>query len=134
NQPAALFNAMIAPVINYAIKGICWYQGESNASQPQQYASLMKALIEDWRRQWKKKDLPFLYVQLPGYMDYSYLPAESNWALLREAQLQTLTVPNTGMAIAIDLGEWNDIHPDNKKDVGERLALPALQLAYGENI
>lgn len=134
NQPAALFNAMIAPVINYAIKGICWYQGESNASQPQQYASLMKALIEDWRRQWKKKDLPFLYVQLPGYMDYSYLPAESNWALIREAQLQTLTVPSTGMAIAIDLGEWNDIHPDNKKDVGERLALPALQLAYGENI
>jgi sialate O-acetylesterase len=134
SQPAALFNAMVAPAINYTIKGICWYQGEANTGQPQNYFPLMQALIQDWRIHWKQPALPFLYVQLPGFMDFNYLPSESNWALLREAQLKTLTVPNTGMAVAIDLGEWNDIHPDNKKDVGERLALQALHLAYGENI
>lgn len=134
HQPTALFNAMVAPVINYAIKGVCWYQGEANTNHPQDYFPLMQALIQDWRTLWKKPDLPFLYVQLPGFMDYNYLPSESNWALLREAQLKTLAVPNTGMAVAIDLGEWNDIHPDNKKDVGERLALQALHLCYGENI
>jgi sialate O-acetylesterase len=134
SQPAALFNAMVAPVINYAIKGICWYQGEANTGQPQNYFPLMQALIQDWRTRWKQPGLPFLYVQLPGFMDFNYLPSESNWALLREAQLKTLTVPNTGMTVAIDLGEWNDIHPDNKKEVGERLALQAIHLAYGENI
>ncbi|WP_127132773.1 sialate O-acetylesterase [Pseudoflavitalea rhizosphaerae] len=134
NQPGALFNAMVAPVINYAIKGFCWYQGEANAGQPQNYYALMQALIRNWRTLWKQEELPFLYVQLPGFMDYNYLPSESNWALIREAQLKTLSVPRTGMAVAIDLGEWNDIHPDNKKDVGERLALQALHLAYGENI
>lgn len=134
NQPGALFNAMVAPVINYAIKGFCWYQGEANTGQPQNYYPLMQALIRNWRTLWKKEELPFLYVQLPGFMDYNYLPSESNWALIREAQLKTLSVPRTGMAVAIDLGEWNDIHPDNKKDVGERLALQALHLAYGENI
>ena len=71
--------------------------------------------------------LPFLYVQLPGFMEYNYLPSESQWAVLRESQLKSLSVPNTAMAVAIDLGEWNDIHPDNKKDVGERLALAALK-------
>lgn len=133
NQPAALYNAMTAPVINYTIKGILWYQGESNAGRPQEYEKLQKALIADWRRQWKAQ-LPFLYVQLPGFMDVNYLPEESNWALLREAQLKALSEPNTAMAVAIDLGEWNDIHPDNKKDVGERLALAAQKLAYGEDI
>ena len=134
NQPTALFNAMVAPVIPYKIKGACWYQGESNAGQPRQYEKLMQAQIKDWRSQWANAQLPFLYVQLPGYMDYNYLPAESNWALLREAQLHSLAIPNTGMAVAIDLGEWNDIHPDNKKDVGERLALSAMKLAYKEDI
>jgi sialate O-acetylesterase len=134
NQPAALYNAMVAPETNYSIKGFCWYQGESNAGRPEEYAGLQKALINDWRTKWKQENLPFLFVQLPGYMDYNYLPSESNWAVLRAAQLKTLTVPNTAMVVAIDLGEWNDIHPDNKKTVGERLALAAFKNAYGENI
>lgn len=134
NQPAALYNAMVSPEINYTIKGFCWYQGESNAGRPQEYEKLMHALINDWRSKWNQGTLPFLYVQLPGFMDYNYLPSESQWAMMREAQLKSLTAPNTGMAVAIDLGEWNDIHPDNKKDVGERLALHAEKLAYGENI
>ncbi|MET0394595.1 MAG: sialate O-acetylesterase [Chitinophagaceae bacterium] len=134
NQPAALYNAMVAPVINYAIKGMLWYQGESNAGRPQDYEKLQKALIADWRGKWKQADLPFLYVQLPNFMEVNYLPEESNWALLREAQLKALSEPNTAIAVAIDLGEWNDIHPDNKKDVGERLALAADKLAYGAAI
>ena len=134
NQPTALYNAMVAPEINYAIKGFCWYQGESNAGKPQEYATLLPALIGDWRNHWQQGNLPFLYVQLPGFMDYSYQPAESNWAVLRETQLKALSVPNTAMAVAIDLGEWNDIHPDNKKDVGERLALAAMKTAYKENL
>ncbi len=134
NQPTALYNAMVAPEINYTIKGFCWYQGESNAGRPQEYGALLTALINDWRTKWKQGSLPFLYVQLPGYMDYNYLPSESGWAVLRQEQLKTLTVPNTAMAVAIDLGEWNDIHPDNKKDVGIRLALAARKLAYKEEI
>ncbi|GAB3982487.1 sialate O-acetylesterase [Spirosoma terrae] len=134
NQPTALYNAMVAPEINYAIKGFCWYQGESNAGKPQEYTALLPVLIKDWRQKWQQGDLPFLYVQLPGFMDYNYLPSESGWAVLREAQLKALSVPNTAMAVAIDLGEWNDIHPDNKKDVGDRLALAALKTAYNENL
>lgn len=134
NQPAALYNAMVAPAINYTIKGFSWYQGESNSGRPDEYAKLQPAQIRDWRDKWKQGELPFLFVQLPGFMDYNYLPAESNWARLREAQFSSLSVPNTAMTVAIDLGEWNDIHPDNKKDVGERMALGALKLAYGENI
>src|SRR5262249_8390745 len=82
--------------------------------------------------QWKEGDIPFLYVQLPGFGDYSYLPSEGNWAALREAQLKCLSVPNTAMAVAIDLGEWNDIHPDRKKPVGDRLPLAAEPVAYGD--
>lgn len=132
NQPAALYNAMVAPLTNYTIKGMLWYQGESNTGNAAEYAKLLPALIDDWRRQWKQGELPFLYVQLPGFMDVQYLPAESQWAVMRESQLKALSVPNTAMAVAIDLGEWNDIHPDNKKDVGVRLALPALKMVYGE--
>lgn len=134
NQPAALYNAMVAPEIKYTIKGFCWYQGESNAGKPQEYEKLMLALMNDWRNKWNQGTLPFLYVQLPGFMDYNYLPSESGWAMLREAQLKALSAPNSAIAVAIDLGEWNDIHPDNKKDVGERMALGAFKLAYGENI
>ncbi|MGN6416265.1 MAG: sialate O-acetylesterase [Pseudobacter sp.] len=133
-QPSALFNAMVAPIIPYRIKGFCWYQGESNEGQPDLYGNLMHAQVNDWRTQWAQGQLPFLFVQLPGFMDYNYFPTESNWALLREAQLHSLRIPNTGMAVAIDLGEWNDIHPDNKKDVGERLALSAMKVAYKEDI
>jgi sialate O-acetylesterase len=134
NQPTALYNAMVAPEINYTIKGFCWYQGESNAGNPGEYADLQTALIKDWRAKWNQGELPFLYVQLPGFMEYNYLPSESNWAILRESQFKALSVPNTAMVVAIDLGEWNDIHPDNKKDVGERLALAALKTAYGEDV
>ncbi len=134
SQPTALYNAMVAPATNYAIKGILWYQGESNAGRPQEYEALQKALINDWRNKWHEANLPFLYVQLPNFMEANYLPEESNWALIREAQLNALSVHNTAMAVAIDLGEWNDIHPDNKKDVGERLALAAEKIAYGEDI
>jgi sialate O-acetylesterase len=95
---------------------------------------LQPAQINDWRNKWQLGALPFLFVQLPGFMDYNYLPSESNWAMFRESQLKSLAVANTAMAVAIDLGEWNDIHPDNKKTVGERLALAALKNAYSENI
>jgi sialate O-acetylesterase len=134
NSPTSLYNAMIAPAINFAVKGFLWYQGESNSSRGAEYAKLQPAQITDWRGKWQNNNLPFLYVQLPGFMDANYIPSESQWAELREAQLQSLTVNNTGMAVAIDLGEWNDIHPDNKKSVGERLALAALKVAYNENI
>lgn len=134
NQPSALYNAMVAPVINYTIKGIVWYQGESNSGKAAEYAKLQPAQINDWRNKWRQANIPFLWVQLPNFMDASYIPAESQWAELREAQLKSLSVTNTAMAVAIDLGEWNDIHPDNKKDVGERLALAAMKIAYGEEL
>jgi len=134
NQPAALYNAMLAPVIPYTIKGFLWYQGESNTSRAVEYARLQPALIADWRNKWHESSLPFLYVQLPGFGDYNYLPTESQWAELREAQSKSLTVPNTAMAVAIDLGEWNDLHPDRKKPVGDRLALAAEKMVYNMNI
>jgi len=134
NQPASLYNAMIAPLINYAVKGILWNQGEANTDMPSLYYRLLPALIADWRHRWKQADAPFIYVQLANFMDVNYSPSESKWAELRDAQLKTLSVPHTAMAVAIDLGEWNDIHPLNKKDVGYRLALGAEKVAYGENI
>jgi len=134
NQPAALYNAMLAPLTPYTIKGFLWYQGESNTGRSAEYTRLQPALIADWRSKWKEGDLPFLYVQLPGFGDYNYLPSESQWAELREAQSKSLAVPNTAMAVAIDLGEWNDLHPDRKKEVGDRLALAAEKLVYGMNI
>ncbi|MDP1815530.1 MAG: sialate O-acetylesterase [Leadbetterella sp.] len=134
NQPTALFNAMAAPATQYNIKGFLWYQGESNAGRPQEYADLQKAQIVDWRKQWNQGELPFLFVQLPNFMDANYLPSESHWAALREAQLKASTMPNAAMAVGIDLGEWNDIHPDNKKDAGDRLALLARKLIYKEDL
>lgn len=132
HQPAALFNGMIAPFTGYASKGFVWYQGESNASRADLYRQFLPVLISDWRNHWNEEELPFLYVQLPNYMEVNYSPEESDWALLREAQLEALKVPHTGMAVAIDLGEWNDVHPDRKKPVGERLAKIAKKVAYGE--
>jgi len=134
DQPTALYNAMIAPLTNYNIKGVLWYQGEGNTWKPEDYEKLLPALISDWRSKWKQPDLPFLYVQLPNFGDMNYLPSESKWARLRESQLKTLSVPNTAMAVTIDLGEWNELHPDNKKDIGLRLALAAQKITYGENI
>lgn len=132
NQPAALYNAMAAPFINYAVKGFLWYQGESNTGRADEYARLQPAMIADWRNKWQQPNAPFLFVQLPGSMEMNYLPTESQWATFREAQSKSVAVPNTAMAVAIDLGEWNDIHPDRKKEVGERLALAAQQLVYKE--
>lgn len=134
NEPTALYNAMVAPYKNFPIKGILWYQGESNTGRSAQYADLMKALILDWREKFNGAGLPFIYAQLPNFMEVSYLPTESSWAATREAQLKALSLPNTAMTVNIELGEWNDIHPDNKKDVGERMALAAQKLAYGGNI
>lgn len=133
-KPVGLYNAMINPLTNYSLKGIIWYQGESNADTPEEYNALMTTLIRDWRNQWEQEELPFLYVQLANFLESKDQPEESNWALLREAQTQTLAVPNTGMAVAIDVGEWNDIHPLNKKTVGQRLARTAKHVAYKENI
>ncbi len=131
-QPLGLYNAMIAPLLNYKIKGVIWYQGESNTGKPLEYQKLFPAMITDWRQKWNQGDFPFLYVQLANFMEVKDQPCESNWAELREAQLKTLAAANTGMAVAIDLGEWNDIHPLNKEDVGKRLALAAQKVAYGD--
>jgi sialate O-acetylesterase len=131
-KPEGLYNGMINPLLNYRIKGVIWYQGESNAERAVEYRKLFPALISDWRVNWKQGDFPFLFVQLANFMETRKLPSESNWALLREAQAKTLALPKTGMAITIDLGEWNDIHPLNKKDVGFRLALAASKIAYAE--
>ena len=132
NQPSALYNAMIAPFRNYSTRGVLWYQGESNSGNAARYKDFLPALIKVWRKQFRQPDLPFYYVQLPGFADFSYLPVESSWPLLREAALQTLELPQTGMAVTIDLGEWNDVHPDRKKEVGDRLALIARHFDYGE--
>ncbi|MEJ2112968.1 MAG: sialate O-acetylesterase [Flavobacteriaceae bacterium] len=134
NQPTSLYNAMVAPIRNQKVKGVLWYQGESNTGNPKPYEGYLKALIKDWRNQWNDEDLPFLIVQLVNFGDIDFLPTKSNWAELREAQFKALSLPNTALAVGIDLGEWNDIHPLNKKDVGKRLALGAMKLAYGEDI
>jgi len=131
-NPLGLYNGMIAPLLNYKIKGVIWYQGESDTHRPFEYKKLFSALINDWRQKWNQGDFPFLFVQLQNFMEAKDEPLESNWAGLREAQLKTLSVSNTGMAVAIDIGEWNDIHPLNKEDVGKRLALAAFKVAYGD--
>jgi sialate O-acetylesterase len=131
NEPTGLYNTMVAPLINYRIKGILWYQGEANTSKPQEYQQLLPALIADWRKKWQQGPIPFIFVQLPNFMDVQYLPSESQWAELRFGQLKSLSVLNTAMAVTIDVGEWNDIHPLEKKVVGERLSLAARKLAYG---
>lgn len=131
-KPIGLYNAMITPLTNYSIKGVIWYQGESNTKKPSEYLDLMETVVSNWRSEWKQGDFPFLYVQLANYMEAKSMPGESSWAELRQQQTNLLSVPNTGMAVAIDLGEWNDIHPLNKYDVGKRLALQAKKLAYGE--
>lgn len=132
-EPCGLYNGMVAPILNYGIKGVIWYQGESNTSNPAEYHKLFSAMIYDWRNKFDQGEFPFLYVQLPNYMEACEKPTESSWAELREEQFKTLRVPNTGMAVTIDVGEWNDLHPLRKKEVGERLALLAQKLAYGDN-
>ena len=135
--PGTLFNAMVAPLIPYGIKGVIWYQGESNGDKPAdavEYATLFPRMIADWRQQWAAGDFPFLFVQLANYKKPALTPAEGNWPWVRDAQLRTLALPNTGMAVAVDIGDANDIHPKDKLDVGHRLALAARRVAYGEKI
>jgi len=132
-KPLGLYNAMLAPLTDYRIKGAVWYQGESNVGKPVEYRELFPALVRDWRESWKQGNFPFLFVQLPNFMEAKSEPSESNWALLREAQLMALSLPNTGMAVTIDIGEWNDVHPLDKKDVGDRLALAAQKVAYDDS-
>ncbi len=132
--PTLLYNAMINPIIPFAIRGAIWYQGESNAYRAKQYQRVFPNLIKDWRNQWNQGDFPFLYVSLANFMQAPEQPGESTWAELREAQTKTLSLPNTGMALAIDIGEAGDIHPKNKQDVGKRLALNALKIAYNKDV
>ena len=134
NAPGLIFNAMVAPVIPYGIKGAIWYQGEANAWKAYQYRTLLPVMINDWRVRWGEGYFPFFMVQLANFAAPVKDPAESDWAELREAQLLTTNYPNVGMACAIDLGEAFDIHPTNKQDVGARLALAAEKIAYGDNV
>tara|TARA_Y100000589_G_scaffold327992_1_gene371031 strand:+ start:1823 stop:3751 length:1929 start_codon:yes stop_codon:yes gene_type:complete len=132
-KPTGLYNAMIAPLLNYKLKGVIWYQGESNVKNPKEYETLFPCLIENWRAKFNQDNLPFLFVQLANYLKANDTPTESSWAELRDAQLKTLSLPNTAMAVTVDIGEWNDIHPLNKKDVGKRLALAAKKIAYKDS-
>jgi sialate O-acetylesterase len=134
HTPSGLYNAMIAPLIPYGIAGAIWYQGESNAGRAYQYRTLFPAMIKNWRDDWGVGKFPFLFVQLANFMETKPEPDDSAWAELREAQLMTLALPNTGMAVIIDIGEADDIHPKNKQDVGKRLALWALADTYGKKL
>jgi sialate O-acetylesterase len=132
--PTLLYNAMINPLLPFGIKGAIWYQGEGNASRAYQYRRVFRQMIEDWRDHWGQGDFPFLFVQLANFMEVKPIPTESEWAELREAQTLTLSLPNTGMASAIDIGEADDIHPRNKQEVGRRLSLAALKIAYDQDV
>lgn len=129
-----LFNGMINPIVPYAISGAIWYQGESNAGRSYQYRTAFPLMISDWRKVWDQGDFPFYFCQLANFQPKKDAPGESGWAELREAQSMTLKLPATGQAVLIDIGESGDIHPRNKKDVGERLALIALAKDYGKKI
>ena len=132
-EPTSMYHGMLEPLVGYAIKGVIWYQGESNISKNKEYRQLFTSLITQWRKEWGQGDFPFLFVQLANNNSAKSEPGESNLAALQEAQQQTLALPNTGMAVANDLGEWNDVHPKNKLDVGNRLALIAQKVAYGDD-
>ena len=131
NNPSVLYNAMIAPLVPFAIRGAIWYQGESNAGRAYQYRTLFPIMIRDWRSAWGH-EFPFYFVQLANWHANKAEPDESDWAELREAQTMTLREPQTGMAVTIDIGDENDIHPRNKLDVGRRLAAWALAGTYGQ--
>ncbi len=130
--PTGLFNSMIAPMLPYRIKGALWYQGESNTSRAYEHYDLFKLLIKDWRQNWHQGDFPFVYAQLPNFVEVNVETTTCDWALFRESQLKALSISGTGMAVSIDIGEWNDIHPVNKRDLGWRLALAAQKAGYGE--
>lgn len=129
-KPTGLYKGMIAPISPYAIKGVLWYQGESNIGRHVEHLTLFPALINSWRAKWNEGDFPFLFVQLPNFNEAKKEPTEGGWASFRESQTAALSVPKTGMAVTVDVGEWNDIHPVNKKDVGIRLSLVAQHMVY----
>ena len=135
SYPTLLYNAMIHPLIPYAIKGAIWYQGESNAGRAYEYRSSFPLMINDWRKRWQQGDFPFYFVQLSSWNARNgNSQTGSEWAELREAQTLTLSLPNTGMAVTTDIGDAKDIHPKNKQDVGKRLAAVALNKTYGRQI
>ena len=131
-QPGGLYNGLVAPALPYAIKGVLWYQGESNVGRPADYYALTSTLVKDWRTHFQQPNLPFLYVQLANINAAKKEPGESNQALVRDAQRRLLALPRTGMAVISDVGEWNDIHPLDKQTVGHRLALAAEKVAYND--
>ncbi len=131
-EPAALYNAMVAPFTELPVRGVIWYQGESNSALPGApiYEKLFPAMIEDWRRQWRDPDLPFLFVQLAGFAS----TPQEDWPVIREAQRRTLALRNTGMAVTVDIGTEHNVHPPDKETVGERLALLARAISYKETV
>ncbi|MEO7045579.1 MAG: sialate O-acetylesterase, partial [Ferruginibacter sp.] len=131
--PSILYNANIAPLTQLSIKGFTWYQGEANAGRAEEYKSLFPAMINDWRKQFNDGNLPFLFVQLPNLGKEPQEPESSEWAEEREAQAAALLLPNTGMAVTIDVGEADNLHPHNKVAVGNRLGIAALKIAYGSD-
>ena len=134
DAPSLLYNAMINPLIPYGIKGVIWYQGESNTPRAKEYEITFPNMVNNWREDWQQGDFPFLFVQLANYKKGKSTPQDDNWAELRESQTKTLSLKNTGMAVAIDIGDASDIHPKNKQDVGNRLMTAALKVAYGKDI
>jgi sialate O-acetylesterase len=131
--PSQLYNAMIAPLVQFPVAGAIWYQGESNAGEAFKYRTLFPGMINNWRNKWGYA-FPFFWVQLANFMKADSLPVQSDWAELREAQNMTLQLPQTGQAVIIDVGEGADIHPKNKQDVGYRLALAAEKVVYSKDI
>ena len=131
SRPGNIFAGVVHPTLGYGIKGVIWYQGESNAGRAWEYRQLFPYMIEQWRAEWQQGDFPFYWVQLADYKSETENPGDSSWAELREAQTRTLSLPNTGEAVIIDLGEGNDIHPKNKYDVAARLVRWALAKDYG---
>jgi sialate O-acetylesterase len=134
NSPTVLWNAMVQALTPFPTGGVIWYQGESNADRAYQYRTLFPTMIRAWREAWREPDMPFLFVQLANFNALATYPGESDWAELREAQTMTLALPHTGMAVILDIGDADDIHPRDKKDVGLRLALQALKKVYGRDV
>lgn len=134
NRPTVLYNAMLRPLAPFALRGVVWYQGESNVERAEQYRTLFPALIRDWRATWGREDMPFFFVQLAAFLPVEPEPGDSDWAELREAQRLALSLPHTGMAVAIDIGDARDVHPKDKQEVGNRLARLALRRVYRRDV
>jgi sialate O-acetylesterase len=136
-SPTLCYNGVIAPLVGYGIKGAIWYQGESNGDRMNdaiEYKDLFPRMINDWRAKWGLGDFPFLYVQLPNFRNAAVTPSQDSWPWVREGQVKTLSLPNTGMVTIIDAGVANDVHPTNKLVPGNRLALVAQHKVYGRKV